>query len=43
MPNRVRTLLCRAGLELVASELQVLPWTLPGLDSEFKSLATLVE
>ena len=40
MPNRVRTLLCWAGLELVASELQVLPWT---LDLQFKSLATFVE
>ena len=40
MPNRVRTLLCWAGLELVASELQVLPWT---LDLQFKFLATLVE
>lgn len=43
MPNRVRALLCREGLDLVAIELQVLPWTLAGLDSEFKSLATLVE
>lgn len=43
MPNRVRALLCGAGLEPVASELQVLPWTLAGLDSEFKSSATLVE
>ena len=43
MSNRVRALLCWAALDLVASELQVLPWTLAGLDSEFKSLATLVE